>query len=107
MSTTPDSAELEAAREGVRSSISEYLRVMFPEVYGADGDFPDADLDPASAGDPYLVAWVVSVEVTNARLQQGRMSYRYAFADPDQLASASEGLARTIERSFAPGRLTP
>lgn len=107
MSVTPDSPELDAARDRVRSAISEFLGVLFPESYGPEGRYPDEDLDPATAGDPLLVAWVVSVEVTNVRLQQGRMSYRYAFADPDQLGSASEGLARTIERSFAPGRLTP
>lgn len=99
-----DSPELEAARDRVERALADYVAILFPEAYGPDGHFADQDLDPATAGDPLVVGWVAAVEVTNVRLQQGRMAYRYAFAPDGQLSSASEGFAQTVLRSFAPGR---
>ena len=96
-----DSPELAAARDRVGAAISDFVRLLMPEVYGPEGRYPDDDLDPATAGEPMVVAWVAGVEVTNMRLEQGTKAYRHGFGGMDQTISAGEGLGHVIVRSYS------
>jgi len=76
---TPEAAE---ARDKVSKAISEYLQVVRP------------------GEDPYVVAWVVGAEWTNATLEQTGRAGRDVIMPQDQSIAASCGLGVYITNRF-------
>ncbi len=72
-----------AARDTVGKAISDYLRVIRPD------------------DDPYVVAWAVGVEWTNAELEQTGRAGRDVISPSEQSISASAGLGAYLTHRFA------
>lgn len=72
-----------AARAAVGKAVSEYLRVIRPDE------------------DPYVVAWAVAVEWTNAELEQTGRAGRDVISPSEQNISATVGLGAYLTHRFA------
>ena len=72
-----------AARDAVGRAISEYLRLIRPDE------------------DPFVVAWVVGVEWTNAELEQAGEAGRDVVSPSEQPVSATAGLGAYLLHRFA------
>lgn len=75
--------EVVAARDGVARAVTEYLRTIRPN------------------DDPYVVAWAVGVEWTNAELEQTGRAGRDVVSPSEQSISASAGLGAYLMNRFA------
>lgn len=72
-----------AARDAVGRAISEYLNVIRPDEK------------------PYVVAWAVGAEWTNAELEQTARASRDVISPAEQSISASAGLGAYLVNRFA------
>ena len=75
--------EVQAARDAVGRAISEYLRTIHPDE------------------EPFVVAWVVGAEWTNAKLEQSARAGRDIISPAEQSISASGGLGAYVAARFA------
>lgn len=78
----PNSAEIVAARTAVAKAISDYVTAIRPDK------------------SPFVVAWAVGVEWTNAELEQKQAACRDIITNQDQPISATSGLGRYLMVSF-------
>lgn len=74
--------EVVAARAAVGKAISEYLKVIRPH------------------DDPYVVAWAVGAEWTNAELEQTGRAGRDVISPSEQPIAASAGLGAYLLNRF-------
>lgn len=72
-----------AARDAVGKAIADYLRTIRP------------------TDDPYVVAWCVGAEWTNAELEQTGRAGRDVISPSEQSISASAGIGAYITARFA------
>lgn len=75
--------EVVAARDAVGKAISEYLRVIRPDE------------------NPFVVAWAVGAEWTNAELEQSGRAGRDVISPSEQPISATAGLGGYLLSRFA------
>lgn len=74
--------EVVAARDAVGRAIADYLRTIRPDE------------------DPYLVAWAVGAEWTNAELEQSGRAGRDVVSPSEQSISASAGIGAYLLNRF-------
>lgn len=72
-----------AARDAVGRAIAEYLRTIRPDE------------------DPFVLAWAVGVEWTNAELEQSGRAGRDVISPSEQSISASAGIGAYLFNRFA------
>ena len=75
--------EVVAARAAVGKAVSEYLQIIRPDE------------------DPYVVAWAVGVEWTNAELEQTARAGRDVISPSEQNISATVGLGVYLAKRFS------
>lgn len=75
--------EVVAARDAVGKAIGEYLRIIRPTE------------------DPYVVAWAVGAEWTNADLEQSGRAGRDVISPSEQTLSASAGIGAYLFNRFS------
>lgn len=75
--------EVQAARDAVGRAIGNYLATIRPDEQ------------------PYVVAWAVGVEWTNAELEQNAQAGRDVISPAEQSISASCGLGTYLVNRFA------
>jgi hypothetical protein len=75
--------EIQAARDAVGRAIADYLTLIHP------------------GESPYVVAWAVGAEWTNAELEQTGRAGRDVIAANDQSISASAGIGAYLTHRFA------
>lgn len=72
-----------AARDAVGKAIADYLRIIRPD------------------DDPYVVAWAVGAEWTNAELEHAGRAGRAVISPSEQSISASAGLGAYLSNRFS------
>lgn len=75
--------EIQAARDNVSRAIADYLNLIHP------------------GETPYVVAWAVGAEWTNAELEQTGRAGRDVIAPNEQSVSASAGIGAYLTNRFA------
>lgn len=75
--------EVVAARDAVGKAIAEYLRTIRPD------------------DNPYVVAWAVGAEWTNAELEQTGRAGRDVISPSEQSISASAGIGAHLVNRFS------